>query len=667
MENNNENLGFNGFYNKNIKQISEIISKFIKSSLNLKKDIRKDDNNESCMLKLLRDTMLCNLLYRFIGYQLLTSEDNTQWQKLDDKINKYIDVYFDDDKFNLKLLKLYEYYNSKKMFDYALFLTKMINKFNLKKNKEITKTIFITENKITNILNTFETIKINKLNYDKSMTIIKSETNNSEIISDEIKIKLNYVNYITLISMCNNDEERNKIEQKMLSTTDKALNDFSKLIVYRHKLANDNNYLTYFKYIKKNKNNNEETIKDLIKEINIHNDKRLITLFSKLNISKKKLTNCDIIKYLKETKNNNMFDLDNVIINIIKFIEQHFFVKINKIRSSNNIIVYEILNNKKLLGRLFLDLLQNKNKKFLNPIAMKITDTMTINIGEINKNPCAEMMILGNFKNEITYYDIVSLFREFGNIINNILYISRVGSLNYDEEFANYYSSLFEYFAWNVDTIKMIIKSDKKYCDVKNINVIIEHILLTRDLEICYNLKIKCINAKFDHLIHNSIALINIISKAIQTKDNAKLEILETYKKIYQEFMLPLNNFVCSDIEYINQNLIMQQISGSQGLFYSKLMNEIFAYGCYWLIINKKKKNIFEYFMHDGITNQNTIIKKFLMTDNREDSINYYFNLYITDVIKGTINDDCITETAQYFEDIYDEGDTGDIIEITKM
>ena len=277
------------------------------------------------------------------------------------------------------------------------------------------------------------------------------------------------------------------------------------------------------------------------------------------------------------------------------------------------------------------------------------------------------MMIIGNYKPSITYNEIMILFKEFGNIVSNICYKSKVGLLNYDEEYTNFFPLLFEYIVYDTNTIKMIISNDKKYNNIKNISVMINHILLSRDIEICYGLKIRCINAKFDHLLHNSLSLLNIITKAIETKGHAKEEILQTYKNIYTEFMYPLSKYFQTEIECIDPQVLMQQINGYQGQCYAKLMNEILAFGCYWLIINNKKKNIVELLIHDGITPINMIIKKILTIDNNDESINHYFNLFITEVIKSNVADDTVTDTAQYFEDIYGDDDSADVIEIRKI
>jgi len=664
----NDRLGFLGLITKDFPKIKESLNIYINSSLVLKKDVRNDNNMQSCMIKLLRDSLMCNLFLRFIGYKLLTAQNYEEWVNLDNRINKYIMKYFNDTKFNAKLFQLYEYYKQNTNADYSLYLSKMIIKCNnIIDNSDTLKTIIMYETKITNILSSYKTISIDRQVFDKSL-VLKSDIDiNNNNNNNNKKVKLTYSNYMNLISACNDIKTRQHIENIMFSLSESALNDFSKLIILRKTLANENKYPTYFNYIRKNITSTDDHIKELITEINKHINKKLFIMLDKIEHPKQmKLTNCDIYKYIKDNKNTDMFDLSNVIINLMKILEQYFMIQSRKTKNINKIEMYELYIHNKLMGRLFLDIVYDSNKKIQNPIAMLMTECLEINTMNKTNNPIPEMLIISNYKNIITYTEIVNLFREFGNIIGNICYKSRVGLLNHNEEYTNFFPLLFEYIAYNINTIKMIIVSDKKYSSINNVSLMIEHILLSRDIEICYGLKIRCINAKFDHLLHNSLSLLNIISQAIETKGHAKEEILETYKNIYSEFMMPLSKYIQTDIEHIDPQILMQQISGSQGQFYAKLMNEILAFGCYWLITNKKK-NIVDLFIHDGITPINMIIKKILTIDNNDESINHYFNLFITEVIKSNTCDDTITDTAQYFEDIYGEDDVSDVIEIKKI
>jgi len=198
MENSyNERLGFLGLVTKDFTKLKESINIYINSSLVLRKEIRNDNNPQSCMVKLLRDSLMCNLFLRFIGYKLLTAENYDEWDGLDARLNKYISKYFNDSKFNAKLFQLYEFYNNKNN-EYSMYLSKMITKCNNTiENSDTLKMIKIHETKITNILSSYKTITIDRQCFDK-LLVIKSETD------DNKKIKLNYflntLNFIIFFS-----------------------------------------------------------------------------------------------------------------------------------------------------------------------------------------------------------------------------------------------------------------------------------------------------------------------------------------------------------------------------------------------------------------------------------------------------------------------------------
>ena len=80
---------------------------------------------------------------------------------------------------------------------------------------------------------------------------------------------------------------------------------------------------------------------------------------------------------------------------------------------ANKYELYEIYIHNKLMGRLFLDIAHNINKKIINPIAMIMTESLEINITNKHNNPVPEMMIIGNYKPSITYNAIIDLFKEF--------------------------------------------------------------------------------------------------------------------------------------------------------------------------------------------------------------------------------------------------------------
>jgi hypothetical protein len=68
-------IGIKGLIIKNITEIDDLVTLVIKSSLNVRKGITKVDDPEICMLSLIRDTYICNLILRYVGMMVLLNSD----------------------------------------------------------------------------------------------------------------------------------------------------------------------------------------------------------------------------------------------------------------------------------------------------------------------------------------------------------------------------------------------------------------------------------------------------------------------------------------------------------------------------------------------------------------------------------------------------------------
>ena len=685
-------IGIKGLVFKNVTEISDIIKMFIKSSLNVRDGIIKGNKPDICMLSLIRDTYMCNLILRYIGIMTLISQE-PEYIKLDNKMIEYIQDYYKNDKFKNKLIELYEYYlktfeKSKINYDYCRFLDKMINKGEIsKKGFELKKIAKMIENRVFNVLSMNPIIKLPT----KYFSDVPShyETKNGKAI-----VPLSKINYYSLISQIDDIHIRHQIEIQYKSRTHSALTDFSKLIVSRKLLAEQAGHATYFKYINKGKHDNSDTIKEFIIELNNKINKKMYQEIEKIHqfflrsVTDKqnlKISSTDVIKYILIHKNNNKFEPHKVFKVIFNILNKFFNLNVEQISENGwnkNCIVYNVYDKitKNVLGRLYIDNMFDENKKITDPIAIKLSDKMQINT-ENKTTP--EFALISNYQKSksMTYQDIVLLFREFGYIINGLCYDSRVGHINYDDEFSNYIPCLMECIAWDRETIHMIVSSLSDYNNVSSKpfssdpsgseSAIIDHIELSREYDLCYNIKIKCINAKFDHLLHNSEPLLDIIVKAMNTKNDASAEILETYKDIFDEAMSSISNIFITKEEHIDPLTMIQEITTSHGLLYANLMNEIFAYASYWIIKEKLKtpnSTIVSEFrsmiLNNGVDNYRELIKNFL----KKIDINC-FSLYIKNVIKTDSIDDYVTEDTNYFESDHDsdDSDKSDIIQITRI
>jgi Zn-dependent oligopeptidase len=666
-------IGIKGIVVKNATEISDLVKTFIKSSLNVREGITRGGEHEICMLSLIRDTYMCNLILRYVGMMTLLSPD-PKWNAIDNRMTEYMQDYYNNIRFKNKLIELHEHYlktfeDTQINYDYCRFLDKMINKADIsKKGVEIRKITHMIENRVFNILNMNPVVKIAEKYFDDI-------PHHYDRKHGKVIVPLTKTNYHTLIDHIDDLHVRHQIETQYTSRTQNALVDFSKLIVSRKLLAEQAGYSTYFKYINKSKHDNSDTIKEFIIELNnkinnkIRSDMDRIYHFFSRSFPDKNMKICssDVIKYVRVHRNNTKFEPKQVFYAIFNILDKYFNIKLQKIDERawrENVIVYNMSDKKtkKLMGRLYLDIMFDENKKISDPISIRLSDKMQINT---NSSTHAEVALLANYQNTkcMTYQDVVLLFKEFGYMLIGMCYDSRVGLVNYDDEFSNYLPSLMEYIAWDRETIQMVVGA----LDTS----IIDHIEIGRELDMCYNIKMKCINAKFDHLIHNSEPLLDIIIKAVNQKNDASAEILETYKDIYTEIMSPIADTFMIQTDNIDPSTMIQEIAGTHSVLYSNLMNEIFAYATYWIIkenLNKKDSIIVEEFrsciLDNGVDNYRDLVRTFL----KKIDVNC-FSLYIKNVIKTESIDDYVTEDTNYFEEDResDESDQDDIIQITRI
>lgn len=652
-------IGISDLVSKNINEMDIIVNAFIKSSLDIRNNIIKGMKPELSMRSLLRDTYMCNLMSRYIGMMTLLSLDPV-WETIDNRMEEYIQSYFNYDGFKNRLQDILNYYiKTKSNPDYCKFLEKMIDKCNnTKETIQLKKQIRMLENKIFNLININPNIKL-------LANTLKKIPENVTNADGKIEITLSYENYYELINNVRDIKTRHLIETQFTSRTKNTITEFSKLILYRHQIATKYGYDTYFNYINRNKYNNTESIKSLITELNNKIDKKayeeiekIHNFYKRIHNTQEKISISDVINYNSIHKNNNKYHPVHVFNILCSTLNNYFnltLIKCNAISWNKNVIVYNVVdtNTKQLFGRLFVDIMYRDDKKISDLISINLSDKMEINDGSCS---ISEAAIIANYPNEkcMTYTDVILFFKEFGYIISNLCYNTRVGLLNYDNEFSSYVPLLMEHIAWDNDTISMICANDL---------TVIDHIKMDRYLDLCINLKIKCINAKFDYILHNSKDLVTVINKSINEKKQTSV-INDIYINIYKDLLTSASDIMINNIMYINPLAIVCEINNSQGLLYSNLMNEIFAYATYWLIKEKNITNFRSCVLENGIDSYRDLIKKFLNNQN----INY-FDLYIKNIIKTHCIEDYITEDTNGFDDKPSDSeiDKDEIITITRI
>jgi hypothetical protein len=703
-----ENIGIKWLITKKVSEIDDIVDSFVQKSLNVRKNIVREKDPEKCIIELIRDTYTCNILLRYIGLMMLLSSDN-HWENIDNKLMKYIQSYYSNKKFIKKIMQLFDHYvdifeKNKMNEDYCKFLDKIICKGDVSHdNSDVKKTIRMIENRIFNLLNINSVVKIATRHLNKVPT-------NFEMKQDKVIIPLNQKNYCDLMNLVDDMDIRHQIEKQYMSKTNNVLQDFSNLVLLRKELASQAGYSTFFKYVNRGKFDNSDTIKNLITELNHKINTKARNEINKIhqyftktfNAAKKnnkqhetsstmnKISICDVIKYNNMYKNNTTFKVNDVLNTIFNIIGNYFSIKFEKSKDYDfatlqswrpNIDVLNVIDalNGKIMGRLFLDVWYDENKNVNSPISIRMSDKMQIiyPFTSSSSHTIAESILIANYANNklLTYSDIVLLFREFGYILSGTCYDSRVGLVNYDEEFSNYLPLLMEYIAWDRDTIKSMLKNKSLSKNKSMINntdsSLIDLIEMERSIDLCFNLKIKCVNAKFDHLIHNSEPLMDLLINTSKNNGNVCDDILNTYKDVYKEIMDPLSDIMDVDIAHIDPLTIIQEINNSQSMLYANLMNEIFAYASYWIIKHNKSRDFRSCVLSDGTTNYRDLVRMFLK---KMDPSTNCFSLYVKNVIKvdecteDNVDNDIITEDINYFDDNLSdhEPDKEEIIQINR-
>ena len=653
------NTGIGELISKNINEMDIFVSSFIDSSINIRNNIiNKNIKPKKAMVGLLRDTYMCNLINRYIGLMTLLSLD-PEWETMDNRIEEYIQNYFACDGFKQQLHVILNYYTNLKNKEYCIFLEKMIDKCDDKKDiSHIKKNIRMFENKIFNLININPTINIQS-------HLLTKIPDNIKPVNDIVEIPLTYENYSDLINNVQDIKLRHRIENQFISRTKNTIEPFNKLLLNRYILANNNGCETYFKYINRNKYNNAESIKTLISELNKKIDKKcydeiqkIYNFYCRINNTKQKISLSDIINYNSIHKNSNVYHPTHVF-NVLSSILHSYFnltlVKCNSKTWNKDVNVYSVIdtNTKYLFGKVYIDIFYRDDKKVSDLISINLSDKI-----EINEGVCtlSEIAVISNYPDEkcMTYSDIILFFKEFGYVISSVCCNTKVGMVNYDNEFSNYLPLLMEYIACDTDTISLI-------CD--NNTTVIDHIKMDRYIDLCINIKIKCINAKFDYVIHDSKELASVIAKSVREKKHTNI-VNDIYINVYKELLSTLSDNMNTSVMYINPLAVIYEINKSQGIMYSNIMNDIFAYATYWLIKEKKYNDFRVIVLENGIDNYRELMKKFL---NKAD-INY-FDLYIRNIIKTNCFDDYITEEPNYFDDKQSdtEPDKEEIITITRV
>ena len=463
--------------------------------------------------------------------------------------------------------------------------------------------------------------EINKLKYE-----IHCKMNEKMIINlknydcGDDKVNLTNEEYIKLQEKIECREKRKKLEKIYFKKSENVLLMFSKLLVYKNLFVKSIGLSSYFDYKKKSVDNTKDIcnlINSLIEKISLHGNKEFGRIKSELLKSgyDDMINEHDVIFYKNKLRSKTLFNPITIINILIDLINKYFGITMIKTTLKNNlwndnIDVYILSNDDgKDIGYLFIDIC---NIKKSNIISIKLSKQFNKQNINITNNI---VVIQGNYTNTlcITFLQVVELFKEFGCALQKLIQNYDNKILLVHDQFQTLFSSIMEFIAWsNIDIIC------KDYDDIVK-----QHIIYTRNIDKIYKIKQICINAMFDHIIHSSNSLIDIL----KTDENPNLVIIDLFKQIYHNVMVTQKNFINNDIDGIYPNIILDVITNNECLIYEKIITHVLSYSIYYLILenNDNGKQFINIILQSNPYDMRKIIYKFIsdIPDNYDKYIEY--------------------------------------------
>lgn len=628
-------------------ELSDYIDNIISKSIDTRKNVCTTQLQIDNKIKLLvNDTFIFNLCMSCL-YLLELKTDKKELKELyisfSNKLKEYNIKYNTD----IELLKksiemckeLSEIDVNDKSIDKKFFLLKTIK--SMEKygtcSKEYTTIIKIFKNieSIENIINDILEKPLN-INIDRN----KIDAHSESIMSNFYPIKKNNIiidknKYYYLVKKISDRNVRLYLEKQYMKRYNELLPAITKLVISRNIYAELLGYDSYYRLSSNKTDEDTDNLKIMLKDLNEKLDFQLVhTLdtIKKLTNIEDKLCISDIIyslnKFFPDVKLKPIDIFQIAFIHIqhkfsIKFSESKI-THINK--ESNPLDIYDYKG--KLRGYLFLDLLKgSKNIKQLTLIKLSSGYGENLPI----------LYLMGPYTDLVkpicNYSDVVSIFRELGNVINNIFNWTPLGISENDLEIVNFVPDLMEYMAYDPIVIKSLVVEKNHY----------KQIIKARYHEILINLKLKCINVLFDSIIHSSPEFMQIAKKANENQLNEV--ILDLYKKVFSDVFDKLSSQIDCNLSFILPSVINNIINGQQSLIYGNILSMILAYNAYEYI-NKDNNNkvLYELLENKNYSYKKNLIK-FISIINKD----YYKNflqgcLKIKDVSLDNYFDESRTE-----------------------
>lgn len=602
----------------------------------------KSDNKNIKIQSLIDCMYIINYYYSMAGLMQLVSGQN-EWVQVDHIIEKYMNKFYTDNNILKTLARLKKTLTNE---EHINLCAKMI-----KKGNEILSTYKLRTKIKYCVIDT-------QNNIEKEVSIdvpdelkIHFPTSVLQNIKDN-KLPVDRPLYFYLQKKTRDSRTREHIEKCYMSKSIECFNKFAELLLLRHEYAKEMKYDNYFQYRRQGigADSNDVTflITDLMTKIEQRTKKEIARIHRELmkDGQDKKVDMNDVIYYHEKLKSKNKFSPLKTINVLFSLLEQYFKIKMKKITEYQSlwystVSIYEMYHDDCFVGTIYFDLLSRQCKNVITTTYVSLAHKY-VNANNKNIN-YPRGVIVGNYDdledNCISYNEVAILFKEMGHAIQNILLNTTIGTHYSDTEFDGITGQAMELMAWEKSTIQKICS------DINTSITLVDHIIFTKYIDFGITIKLKCLNALFDHIIHNSPSIINIL-----TNSPNRGEILwSLYKKIYKDVMAPFNNILNIDIAHVNPNILIQETNGNEGMLYSNVLCEIFAYTIYQAIKHNKGK------MYISNVLQKNISRKLIHEFIADMKINSY-DLYLRNLIEFSEVDTELNlqEKEKYIDDITD-------------
>lgn len=607
------------FNEHKISSLNSIIQKSLEYCDNVKNNIIIEENNKISINYLFDYLYVYNYLYKSIGLMRIMNPTNEVYHNIDNMLEIYHNTFYLNKQIYNKIKSFKILLTT---FDELTTIEKILKQF---------------ENNFSQ--NSYNTqLNISYIEIKKKLDINYKITTDDNLIKSlknkqypELSNKISGRIYYLLQKKIKDPNIRNIIEKTYFKKSEYVMGDFTKIILHRYNYAKSLGFETYFDYNKQKSQEGTDEIKslinDLINKLENRSRKEVERVHRELKKDgyHKKVDLYDIIYYYDKLKTKNTFCPDIVLKIIIKSFKKYFNINIeltdNNIKLWNDsVVTYSVKNDNNLIGYLYLDLEKRTDKFIISPISIHLCQQY------LDLNGCnypTRIALIAGYENKkcITYSDIIHLFREFGSAIQMMEYTTIRGVLFQNNEFDSLLPQIMEYIAWEKSTIEDIcFDLDKS---------IVDHILFMRFIDFGNSIKLRCINALFDHIIHSSKDLAKLIEANILDNNYLNNIIKTLYKKIYHDVMKSQDDIINLNINGINPTLIYQEINGSGGMLYMNIFIEILSFGIFSTI----KKESGSDFIKNVLNGDTTKIRK-LMNEYISKFDDNSYDIYLQELIE---------------------------------